>query len=173
MNGESCERKQSQGKLWKEAITGKAVKGSNHRESCERKQSQGKLWKEAITTYFKITTLQVPGGTEECYNTSKSRLLSPSQDSNQKLPKTQVRSTTAWANQLRGKDFLVNHRYRVQQKYTAIWQNSSEWNCWRREFVLERSSSETQSISVAMKHWSVEHRAFAVETYLTLPRGGI
>ena len=32
-------------------------------------------------------------------------------------------------------------------------------------FVLERSSSETQSNSVAMEHWSVEHRAFAVETY--------
>ena len=30
---------------------------------------------------------------------------------------------------------------------------------------LERSSSETQSISVAMERWSVEHRAFAVETY--------
>ena len=33
------------------------------------------------------------------------------------------------------------------------------------EFVLERNSSETQSISVAMGRWSVEHRAFAVETY--------
>jgi hypothetical protein len=32
------------------------------------------------------------------------------------------------------------------------------------EFVLERSSSETQRISVAMKRWSVDHRAFAVET---------
>ena len=31
------------------------------------------------------------------------------------------------------------------------------------EFVLELSSSETQSISVAMEHWSVEHQAFAVE----------
>ena len=38
------------------------------------------------------------------------------------------------------------------------------------EFVLERSSSETQSISVAMEHWSVEHWAFAVGTYLTLRR---
>ena len=47
-----------------------------------------------------------------------------------------------------------------------IWQNSSEWNRWCGEFVLERSSSATQSISVAMEHWSVEHRAFAVETYL-------
>jgi hypothetical protein len=47
-----------------------------------------------------------------------------------------------------------------------IWQNSSEWNPWRGEFVLERSSSETQSISIAMEHWSVEHRAFAVERYL-------
>jgi len=34
------------------------------------------------------------------------------------------------------------------------------------EFVLERSSSETQSISVAMERWSVEQWAFAVETYL-------
>jgi hypothetical protein len=55
--------------------------------------------------------------------------------------------------------------YGVWQKYLTIWQNSCEWNRWRREFVLERSSSETQSISVAMEHWSVEHRAFAVETY--------
>ena len=52
--------------------------------------------------------------------------------------------------------------YRVPQKYLTIWQNSFEWNRWRGEFVLERSSSETQSISVAMERWSVEHRAFAV-----------
>jgi hypothetical protein len=45
-------------------------------------------------------------------------------------------------------------------------QNSCEWNRWRGEFVLERPSSQTQSISVAMERWSVEHRAFAVETYL-------
>jgi hypothetical protein len=45
-------------------------------------------------------------------------------------------------------------------------QNSFEWNHWRGEFVLERYSSETQSISVAMERWSVEHWAFAVETYL-------
>jgi hypothetical protein len=44
-------------------------------------------------------------------------------------------------------------------------QNNFEWNRWRGEFVLERSSSETQSISVVMERWSVEHRAFAVETY--------
>jgi hypothetical protein len=44
-------------------------------------------------------------------------------------------------------------------------QNSFEWNCWRGEFVLERSSSETQSISVAMKRWSVDHWTFAVKTY--------
>jgi hypothetical protein len=43
-------------------------------------------------------------------------------------------------------------------------QNSCEWNRWRGEFVLERPSSETQSISVAVERWSVEHRAFAVET---------
>jgi hypothetical protein len=44
-------------------------------------------------------------------------------------------------------------------------QNSFEWNRWGGEFVLERSSSETQSISVAMERWSVEYRAFAVETH--------
>jgi hypothetical protein len=33
------------------------------------------------------------------------------------------------------------------------------------EFVFERSSSETQSILVAMERRSVEHWAFAVETY--------
>jgi len=54
--------------------------------------------------------------------------------------------------------------YRVRQKYLTILQNSCEWNRWRGEFVLERPSSETQSISVAMERWSVEHRAFAVET---------
>jgi len=55
--------------------------------------------------------------------------------------------------------------YRIRPKYLTIWQNSSEWSCWHGEFVLERSSSETQSISVATERWSVEHRAFAVETY--------
>jgi len=52
-----------------------------------------------------------------------------------------------------------------RQKYLTIWQHSCESNCWRGEFVLERPSSETQNISVAMECWSVEHRAFAVETY--------
>jgi hypothetical protein len=64
---------------------------------------------------------------------------------------------------------LLNQRIKkihsVRQKYLTILQNSSEWNRWRGEFVLERSSSETQSISVAMERWSVEHRAFAVETF--------
>ena len=46
-----------------------------------------------------------------------------------------------------------------------IVQNSCEWNRWRGEFVLELTSSETQSISVAMECWAVEHRAFAVEMY--------
>ena len=55
--------------------------------------------------------------------------------------------------------------YRVRQKYLAIWQHSCEWNRWRGEFVLERPSNETQSLSVAMERWSVEHRAFVVETY--------
>ena len=42
----------------------------------------------------------------------------------------------------------------------------SQQNRWRRKFVLERPSSETQSISVVMERWSVEHWAFAVEMYL-------
>jgi hypothetical protein len=46
-----------------------------------------------------------------------------------------------------------------------IWQQSCEWNRWHGVFVLEHPSSETQSISVAMERWSVQHRAFAVETY--------
>jgi hypothetical protein len=53
--------------------------------------------------------------------------------------------------------------YRVRQKYLTILKNSCEWNRLRGEFVLERSSSETQSISVAVERWSVERRAFAVE----------
>jgi hypothetical protein len=56
--------------------------------------------------------------------------------------------------------------YRVRQKYLTIWQHSCEWNRWRGELVLGCSSSETQSISVSMERWFVEHRAFAVETYL-------
>jgi hypothetical protein len=44
--------------------------------------------------------------------------------------------------------------------------DSCEWNRWGGNFVLDRSSSETQSISVAIKRWSVEHRVFAVGTYL-------
>jgi hypothetical protein len=55
--------------------------------------------------------------------------------------------------------------YSAQQKHMTIWQNRSEWNRWHGEFVLERTSSKTQSISVAMGRWSVQHRAFAVETY--------
>jgi hypothetical protein len=54
---------------------------------------------------------------------------------------------------------------RVRQKYLTILQNSCEWNRWCGEFVLERSYSGTQSISVAIERWSVEHRAFAVEIY--------
>ena len=46
-----------------------------------------------------------------------------------------------------------------------IWQHSCEWNLWVGEFVLELPSSETQSISVDMERWSVEHRAFTVEMY--------
>jgi hypothetical protein len=55
---------------------------------------------------------------------------------------------------------------RVWQKYLTILQNSFEWNHWHGEFVLEHCSSETQSISVAMESWSVEHWAFAVETII-------
>jgi hypothetical protein len=64
--------------------------------------------------------------------------------------------------------FLIDSQsmYRVWQKYLTTLQNSCEWNRWCGEFVLERPSSETQSISVAMERWSVQHRAFAVETYL-------
>jgi hypothetical protein len=51
-----------------------------------------------------------------------------------------------------------------------ILQHSCEWNRWRGEFVLERSSSETQRISVAMERWFVEHRPFAVETYFKKQR---
>jgi len=53
----------------------------------------------------------------------------------------------------------------VRQKYLMIWQHSCEWDRWRGEFVLERPSSETQSSSVAMECWSVEHRVFVVEMY--------
>jgi len=53
----------------------------------------------------------------------------------------------------------------VSAEYLTMWQHSCEWNRWRGEFVLECPSSETQSISVAMERWSVEHRAFAVGTY--------
>jgi len=53
---------------------------------------------------------------------------------------------------------------RVRQKYLTILQHDCEWNRWRGEFAFERSSSDTQSISVAMQHWSIEHRAFAVKT---------
>jgi len=81
-----------------------------------------------------------------------------------------------WWGNLRERDHLKNQsldrriilrwifrKYRVRQKYLTILQHSCEWNRWRGEFVLERSSSDTQSISVAMERWSVEHRAFAVE----------
>ena len=59
----------------------------------------------------------------------------------------------------------VSAMYRLRQKYLTILQSSCEWNRWREEFVLERPANEAQRISVAMERWSVEHRAFAVETY--------
>jgi site-specific recombinase len=62
--------------------------------------------------------------------------------------------------------FLTSVKYRVREKYLMILWHSCEWNCWRGEFVLQRASSETRSISFAMERWSVERRAFAVETYL-------
>jgi len=43
--------------------------------------------------------------------------------------------------------------------------DDSSTELWRGELVLERPSSETQSISVALELWSVEHRAFAVEMH--------
>ena len=55
--------------------------------------------------------------------------------------------------------------YRIRQIYLTVWQHDCERNRWRGEFVLERPSSETQSTSVAMECWSVEHRALTVETY--------
>ena len=55
--------------------------------------------------------------------------------------------------------------YRVRQKYPTIWQHNCERYRWRGVFVLERPSNETQSTSVAMECWSVQHWAFAVETY--------
>jgi len=61
--------------------------------------------------------------------------------------------------------FPVGSYYRVRQKYLTIWQHGCEWNRWHGEFVFEHPSSETQSISVAMERWSVEHQAFAAETY--------
>jgi hypothetical protein len=61
--------------------------------------------------------------------------------------------------------FNIQKYYRVRQKYLTILQNSCEPSRWCGKFALERSSSETQSISVAMERWSVDHRAFAVETY--------
>jgi hypothetical protein len=49
--------------------------------------------------------------------------------------------------------------YRVRQKYLTILQNSYEWNRWRGEFVLERSSSETRSIQLPLSGglWSIGH----------------
>jgi hypothetical protein len=61
---------------------------------------------------------------------------------------------------------MSTYHIQVRQKYPTILQHNCEWNRWRGEFFRERSSSESQSISVAMERWSVEHRAFAVETYL-------
>jgi hypothetical protein len=41
--------------------------------------------------------------------------------------------------------------YRFRQKYLTTWQNSSDWNRWRGDFVFERYSSENYSTSVAME----------------------
>ena len=61
--------------------------------------------------------------------------------------------------------YIYIYIYRFRQKYLTILQNSCEWNRWCGKFALERSSNETQSISFGMERWSVQHRAFAVETY--------
>ena len=47
--------------------------------------------------------------------------------------------------------------YRVRQKYLTILQNSCQWNRWRGEFILERSSCETQSIQLPLSAglWSI------------------
>ena len=66
--------------------------------------------------------------------------------------------------------FLVCSYYGVWQKYLTIWQHSCEWNHWHGEFVLERASSETQSISVAIERWSVEHWGFCCENIVQKQR---
>ena len=48
-----------------------------------------------------------------------------------------------------------------------ILQHSCDWNHWHGEFDLERPSSETQSMSVAIERWSVDHRAFAVRRFFS------
>jgi hypothetical protein len=53
----------------------------------------------------------------------------------------------------------------IRHKYLTICKLSCECNRWRVEFLLERPSSLTQSILVAMERWSLDHRAFAVESY--------
>jgi len=84
--------------------------------------------------------------------------------SSQKLPKCACRHFN-----LQSSTTKLETRVKV---YTGSGRNkwrfckTVEWNRWRGEFVLERSSSETRSISVAMECWSAEHRAFTVEVYL-------
>jgi hypothetical protein len=70
-----------------------------------------------------------------------------------------------WERKVYSETTFILSYVQVQQKYLMILTNSCEWNRWCGEFFLERSSSESQSISVAMERWSVEHLAFAVETY--------
>jgi hypothetical protein len=71
----------------------------------------------------------------------------------------------SWPRGLRILFVTITKKYRVRQKYLTILLNSCEWDRWHGEFVLERSSSETKSVSVAMERWSVQHWAFTVEMY--------
>jgi hypothetical protein len=80
---------------------------------------------------------------------------------------SQIAAETSKSAQISQLHFLFpQFLYTVRQKYLTILQNCCVWNRWRGKFVFERSSSETQNISVTMERWSVQHRAFVVETYL-------
>ena len=61
--------------------------------------------------------------------------------------------------------FNVNFYDQENFKSNTLLRLNCKWTCWRGEFVLECPSSETQSISVTMEHWSVEYPDFGVETY--------
>jgi hypothetical protein len=90
-----------------------------------------KLWKEANTSYFKIITLQVPGGTEECYDISKPRSSSPRQDSHRELPKTQVQKYY-WLSQPAGEERFPS-KPQIQD-YVDSKMALREW--WREKFMV-------------------------------------